>query len=239
MARINIRRDIEIKRNPIEKALMKIKEFFSKNSKSVLYVFLGIIALLIITFPVVIYIDSVANRQQVQFEQIMETYHANAGAEGEENNQKAKETIASLKKLVDSSHFGYAHTQGYYVLGNLYYSEKMYKEAKEALLTYVDKAPDDSVFAAAALLKAGIAAEEAGDIDGALKILKKMEEDKNFSKSVVADQLNYHLARLYAKKGDAFKAREYFNIVVNTYGMSPYAEMAKKHLFTLGGKTGL
>jgi TolA-binding protein len=248
MSRIKVRRQIEIERNLIEQMLLKTRDFLMVNRKIVLYSFIAVLFISAGVIAAVVFVGNINEKNLKEFEKITESYREYTTEEEKLESQdpktavkdeaaekahkeKIKGIISDLKKFIDSSSFGYAHNMAYYVLGNIYFSEKMYKEAHAALEEYADSS-SSSPFGSLALLKAGIAADESGDAKGAIAIFEELE--KKHSDSAVADQIFYQMGVMYQKKGDMFKAKEYYNKVVSGYPMSPFLQKAKKRLFLLG-----
>jgi len=229
MARINVRREIEIERNVVEQYLMDVKDFIKNHRKTVLYSMVGILAVCVIIIALFVYIDSVTSENQERFDRIMAEYkkfYPN-------DREGIRKTAAELKKFVDSSYFGFSRQMGMYMLGSIYYSEKNYKEAVPYLKKFASKT-SSTFFASLALLKAGVSYEELNDFESALKIYKELEDD--YSGSPVEDQVFYSMARAFQKKGDIINARNYLNKVVATYPQSLYADKSRKRLFVLKNK---
>ncbi len=120
---------------------------------------------------------------------------------------------------------------GYYALGNIQYSRKEYREAHENLVRYVNKAPRTTL-APLALLKAAIALEETGDLKGALELYRRLED--KYGDSIIADQIFFNAARVYAKNKDLVNSRSYYNRVIASFPESSFAQQARKRLFMLG-----
>ena len=233
MARIKVRREIEIERNIIERFLMGFKNTVKKYNKPIIYTLIGFFLLIAVTIFSLIYYENVSTSQQVEFEQIMEKYREYDEFDKEKDPKKLETLIVDLKKFKKNTYFGFSHKMSSYILGNIYFSQKKYKESKEMLIGFAGDAPS-SVFSSISLVKAATAAEEMGDVEGALKILTGMEEE--YGDSVVADQLFYNLAGIYAKKGDLFKSRQYYNKVTTSFQQSPFSQKAKKRLFLLNSE---
>jgi len=96
---------------------------------------------------------------------------------------------------------------------------------------YADKAPKTTL-APLALLKAAIALEEANDLKGALEVYKRLED--KYGDSIIADQILYNAARVYAKNKDLVNSRNYYNKVIASFPESAFAEEARKRLFLMG-----
>jgi len=223
-------RKIEIERNVIEQFLMDAKDFLKDNRKAALYSMVAFLGAIVIVIGAVIAVDIVSTRNNLRFEKIIEEYEKYSAAG---DTEKIKGLTAELKTFVDDTWFGFAHTMGYYLLGNMYYVQKEYGEAGACLVRYADKQPKSSL-APLALLKAGIALEEAGDLKGSVEIYRRLAD--RYSESIVADQIFFNQGRIYRKMNDIVNARASYNRVISSFPESVYAQMAKKRLFMLGGK---
>lgn len=230
MERIKVRKEIKIERNVIERFLMYLKNFVRDNRKTVFSLFIGIMVAAVLLISGLIYFDKTSLSDQVKFEKIMTDYR-----EYSTNNKKINinKIINDLKGLADSTYFGFVHEMSFYVIGNIYFSEKQYKNAIEYLLKYVDIAPS-SMFSAIALQKAAIAAEEINDLTAALKIYKQLEKD--YSGSIIAEQIYFNLGRIYSKKNDILSSKRSYRRVISSFPNSLFAEKAKKRLFLIGLK---
>lgn len=222
-------RKIEIERNVIEQFLMDAKDYLKDKKRLALYSLVGLAAVLVIIIAAVVAVDNVNTRNNLRFEKIMDDYakYMEAG-----DSEKTKGLTGELRKFIDDTWFGFAHTMAYYALGNLYYDQKEYSEASKCLLHYADKKPKTAL-APLALLKAAIALEEAKDLKGAMDIYKRLEE--KYASGMIADQIFFNQARVYGKMKDIVNARASYNRVISSFPESAYAQMAKKRLFLLGG----
>jgi len=223
------RREIEIQRNIIEKSLMFLKDSFRKNRKAFLYSLGG--ALLAILFIIIgfLYYDMKATRDLVAFERALDEYQEIT--DDAERKERVLKTVAELDKLVASSHWGFVDEYGSYIIGNLLYTENMFQEAKKYYLQFVDESPS-SFFAPLALQQAARSAEMLGTVDEALTLYQQLESE--YGDSQFADHIYYNLGRIYGRRGDIFKAREYYNRVIISFPQSLFSEKAKKNLFLLG-----
>jgi tetratricopeptide (TPR) repeat protein len=219
---------IEIERNVIEQFLMDIKNLAKKNRKLVVYAIVGLLVFTVIIIAAAVAADFVTTRDEGRFEKIMDEY-ARYSALGDSG--KAKTTIADLKKFIDSTYFGFPHAMAFYALGNLYYNQKEYLEAKKYLVRFAEKEPG-SHLAPMALMKGAIALEEAKDLKGALELYQRLEN--KYAESIMADQIFFNMARLYGKMNDVLNSRKYYNRVISGFPESAFVVQAKKRLFTLG-----
>jgi tetratricopeptide (TPR) repeat protein len=219
---------IEIERNVIERSLMKVKEAARKNRKLVLYAIIGLLAVLVVIIAAVVVVESVNTRNELRFEKILDDYNRYVS---EKDNAKIKGVIAELKEFTGSTYFGITRAMGFYLLGNIYYDGKEYREASGFLVKYADKEPKTSL-APIALLKAAVALEEAGDLKGAKEIYGRLED--KYSDSIIADQIYFNMARMYAEMKDPVNSRNYYKKVITSYPDSVFTMEARKRLFMLG-----
>lgn len=230
MAKIKVRTNIDIERNPVERILMKIAEILKANRKLVLYIFGAIFLGLILTIVASVVVDMRSTDQQIRYEAIMDEYYKNR-----KDTKTVEKTIFDLQKLADSSYIGFSSKMPYYMMGNLYYDLKKFKEARKCLLIFADK-DSSEVFTPLALLKAALSLEEMGQLDDALISLKELEE--KYGEGMVADQVLYNIGRIHSIKGDPSQAKIYFNRVIAQFPRSVLAGRAKQRLIlTEGQKT--
>jgi len=223
------RREITIERNVIENALMAAKDFVKRNRKAVLYSALGVVLLLVFVLAAYVYYERKAAAEMVKFEQIMDRYRAQA-RQGTGNNAGSFIIIEEMKNLVGSSSWGFVDTMGDYVLGGMYFDSKSYSDARRHYTKFADDNPD-SDFAVLALQKAAVAAEHMGFYGEALQTYQKLEE--RFGDTPYADQISYDLARMYQKKGDIYKAKEYYHKVITSHPRSVFSARSRHRLFLL------
>jgi len=222
MAKIKVKTNIDIERNPVERILMKIAEILKANRKLVLYIFGAIFLGLILTIVASVIVDMRSTDQQIRYEAIMDEYYKNR-----KDTKIVEKTIAELQKLADSAYIGFASKMPYYMMGNLYYDLKKFKEARKYLLIFANK-DSSEVFTPLAFLKAALSLEEMGKLDDALVSLKKLQE--KYGEGMVADQVLYNIGRIYSIKGDPAQAKIYFNRVIAQFPQSVLAGRAKQRL---------
>ncbi|MBN2039485.1 MAG: tetratricopeptide repeat protein [Spirochaetes bacterium] len=220
-------RKIEIERNVIERFLMRVKDLVRNKKRPLIYSSIIFVILAVLIISGIVYYHSRENRELIQFEKILDDYYSETGEKVRDLNR----TLDELNKIIESSMWGYVNENGYYIVAGLYFNADKHNEGKEYLLKFVENSPS-SFFAPLALHRAGIVSEKLNDIDGALKIYKKLETEYN--DSVIADEIYYDLGRIYHLQGDVFKAKEYFNKVISDFPVSMFAVKAKKRLLLLG-----
>jgi tetratricopeptide (TPR) repeat protein len=226
----NAKHEIEIKRNPVERMLMKIKNFIKSNKKAAAVFFLILVIISGFVAAGFIYYENVNNADTAKLELLVEKYNE-ASKSG--NSTAAASVINEIIDLGRTSKLGFASKMSSYTAGNFLYNEKKYKEAADMLVAFADK-NSSSIFAPLALQKAALALEEAGNIDNAFPLYTRLEKD--YSGSIIADQIYYNFGRIYAIKGDLTNAKKYFNMVISSYPQSQFVELAKKRIFMLSYK---
>ena len=227
MGRIRIKNEIEIERNPVERILISVKDFFRTNFRPALFALLGFLIAACLTVAFLAYRETAVEKNMIEFEKIMKEYES---IEASKNREDIGKIIVRVKEFTSSTFFGFHHDLGYYLLGNLYFSERQFKEAGQCLLTFAGKV-SDPMLKSVALFKAGAAAEESGDLDSALEIYMKLENIKK--DNIVEDQVYYCMARVYEAKGDLINSKKYLNMLISGFPQSPLTESARKRLIMM------
>jgi len=226
MADIKKKSSIEIERNPIENFLMKVRDFSKNNRRKVMIVSLLILVILVVALASYVLLTRSSEKELIKFEVLVDNYRSDPM-----NPEVRNKTISGLENLISETRFGFIHAMSHYFIGNIFFTEKKYKEAYDMFEFFIKKSSDDKVFIPIAVNKASICLEEQGKIDEAIAFLVKFESD--YSDSIVSDQIHYNLGRLFSLKNNQIKAREYFNNVVAKYPDSIYAERSKERLLLL------
>lgn len=224
-------REIEIKRNIIEKSLMAVKDYVRGNKKLLLYILAASLLLIVLIVTGFVYYDKEEKSELAEFEKILFNYATEL--KGDEKN--LQNVVDSLNKIIDSSYWGYVNENGYYVIAGLYLSHKKFGEAKKYLLKFVKQSPS-SFFAPLALQRAAVACEQTNDIDEAFRIYQQLERE--YENSLITDEIYYDLGRMFHHKGETLKARDYYNKLISSNPASLLASRAKKKLLLLSYNTG-
>ena len=207
---------------------MQAKTFVTDNKKLVRYTMLGLFAAIVLTIAAIVAVELVLARDRKRFEKIIDDY-AKYSVMGD--TERSRAAVNDLKKFIDATYFGFPHNMAFFVLGNIYYSEKNYKEADYNLVRFAGK-ESSTIFAPQALIKAALAREEAGDLKGARELYRRLEE--KYGDTVLADQIFFNYGRLCWKMKDVFNSRRYYNKVITAFPDSSFAILARKRLFMLG-----
>ncbi len=223
------RRDITIKRNIIENALMFLKDYIKNHRSLVLYGLLSLVGVSALLIGGMMYYDSRQTGELERFEEVLDHYRSYRG-DDRGRTGAFYATVAELDKIVESSRWGYVNRVGYYVIGNLYFNEKKYDQAKKYFLLQAEK-DRSSAFSILSLQKAAVACEYMENPNDAFELYRRLEREH--ADSPVADQIYYDLGRMYQKRKDVFKAREYFHKVITSYPNSVFSRRAKQRLFLM------
>jgi len=223
------RREITIERNVIENSIMAAKDFIKGHRRLVLYSLLGVLLAAVLGIAGSIFYEHRAASEMAKYERIMERHRAQVQS-GSATPANTFVLIEELKTLVDSSYWGFVHDNGNYIIANLYFGAKSFNEAKVHYLKYAEQNPR-SEFAVMSLQKAAVSTEHMGYYEDALKVYQEME--RKFGDGSYADQISYDIARMYQKKGDIYKAKEYFHKVISSHPRSVFSARARHRLFLL------
>ena len=213
---------IEIARDPLEKLLMKVKQFLFKNRKWVLISIISLVALIIISIVAVVLVEHHIKKQKQHFEEIIMIY-ATSGQR--ENPEFVNLVVDELQQVLESSYFGTTTRKPYFIIGDVLYSVGDYERSAENLIKYADKSRS-KVMASVSLQKAAIALEEAGDIDRALRVYERLL--RRYSALPTYDEFLYNAARVYAINGDNSNSNRYFDMLRSAYPQSVFAERARQ-----------
>ncbi len=224
------KRDIQIHRNVIENFIMFLKDQIKKRRKLVIWVLASIVIVFIIVIAGFIYVEHRAERELMEYETIMDRYRILGDGSSDADKTNFRIVVDDMKKLIGSSSWGFVNRYGDYVMGNMYFSKKMYNDAKNYYIKYAEHRPSD-VFAPIAIQMAAMACEDMGNDSEAFSLYQGMERD--YLHSIVADQIFYNLGRMYQKKKDIFKAKEYYHRVITLYPNSQYSSQAKRKLLLI------
>ena len=224
--KVKSRNTIVIARNPVERILMRLKDFIIKKRTIISYSLVIVLILTVLGVGAFVFFDKRSHNFLVQYESIMSEYDAKDGGE-------LTGIIEKLNDLRKKASFGSVYQKATWSVGNLYFEQGKFNEAYDVLSEFSGKSSYE-IYSVLALLKAGCAAEEEGDIDKALGIYKKLEE--KHGRGICADSIFYNLGRVYNLKGDFSQSRKYYNILIADYPDSVLAQSAKKRLFFIKGK---
>jgi len=217
---------IEIQRSKIEQFLMSVKDLIQKNSRKVFTVFISVVIILSALLTVYVFYNRSAEKELVRFEIIIGKYRTDPLKQDIKEN-----TITELRKLIADTKFGFVHDLSHYYLANILFDENKFNEAFDAFSVFIKKSSSKDVFVPIAVNKSALCLEEQGKLDEAIDLLNRFDEKNN--DTIVSDQINYNIGRLYSLKNNQIKAREYFSSVIIKYPRSIYAERSKERIFLL------
>ena len=220
-----IKKAITINRGAIEGFLMMLKDKIKGNKRLFAVIGLSLIVLVCAAIAFLVYYDNAVEKSLVSYSKIQDELQYSDGSD--EAKLKAATDILNLKK---KSRFGYVAKNGNYIAAGLFFQAKKYETA---LSNYEKFASDNkkSFLAPLAYLQQGVCLEYLGNYDKALEVYKSLEG--KFSDSEFADRIFYDVARMFAKKGDIAKSKEYFEKVKIKYPDSQYSVFAAQRLMLL------
>ncbi|MCL1911497.1 MAG: tetratricopeptide repeat protein [Leptospirales bacterium] len=224
--KVKSRNTIVIARNPVERILMKLKDFIIRKRTVISYSLIIALGLVVLGTAAFIFFDRRSHNLLIRYESIMSEYDTKDAG-------KRADIIEKLNNLREKAVFGSVYQKATWSAGNLYFEEGKFEEAGNALIEFSDKSSYE-IYSVLASLKAGCAAEEEGNLDKALAIYKKLEE--KHGRGVCADSIFYNLGRAYSLKGDFSQSGKYYNILLADYPNSVFAQSAKKRLFFIKDK---
>lgn len=225
-----IDREVTVHRNFVEQALIDVREYIRAHRSVAIKVAISVGVAIVLGIAAIVYVDYKIKKDTADFEAVLDEYRTTYTTDANERNEKFVRTVSRLKAITDNSYFGYVHRNGYYIIASLYFNERDYKSAA----SYYEKASQyaSPLFASLALQQAGIASEYLNNIDEALRYYLLCES--KYKDGYNIDQILYSIGRMYAQKGEYFKAREYFNRVSTEYPQSFFAKKAAQHSIFLG-----
>lgn len=225
-----IDREVTVHRNIVEQALMDVRDYIRAHRSVAIKVAISVGVAIVLGIAAIVYADYKIKKDTADFEAVLDEYRTTYTTDVNERNEKFLRTVTRLKAITDNSYFGYVHRNGYYIIASLYFNEKDYGNAA----SYYEKASQHAspLFASLALQQAGIASEYLNNIDEALRYYLLCES--KYKDGYNIDQILYSIGRMYALKGEYFKAREYFNRVSTEYPQSFFAKKATQHSIFLG-----
>ncbi|MCU0844024.1 MAG: tetratricopeptide repeat protein [Spirochaetes bacterium] len=224
-------RDIEIRRNVVERALMAAKEYAKEHLRLVVYCAIGLLATVLLFSAGYLYYENREADELARFEKILDDYRNLQFAGEAERTAALEKTASEIIAASDSSYWGYVRRNGYYVAAGLYYDARMYEKALASYLAFADRSPR-SFFAPLGLQQAARSYEATGRNREAIAVYERLVKD--YADSAVADQILYDAGRLYQMEGDLFKSRESFNRLMTLFPKSPFARKARERLMLLG-----
>lgn len=219
---------VTVHRNAIEQFLMSAKDFIKAYRKKIVIAATSFFVLFVLIVSFAVYSEIKEENDILAYEKIIKEF-AEKSLDKEKKEKALEEATKQLIALTDSSISGYINENGYYIVAGLYFSEKKYKKAKEFYMKYVDDS--SSIFTPLALRQAALCDEWNKNYDSALKIYEQLADD--YADSPFADQNLYDLGRMFQKKGNSDKAKEYYNKLITAHPNSVYLKNVKKRLFAL------
>ncbi|MDR2470715.1 MAG: tetratricopeptide repeat protein [Treponema sp.] len=152
---------------------------------------------------------------------------------GTEAGTGTAETDALLEELegLGRSSFGYAAARAYSLRGGVYAARGEWQKAEEAYTASAEKGAN-TYLAPLSLYNAAVAAEERGNLDGAIAYYRRSLDFRGDSPAVYRAWFN--TARIYEAKKDVSSAEEaYRSLLEKAPAESAWAKLAQSRLIAL------
>ncbi len=140
---------------------------------------------------------------------------------------------AALEAVRDQHGSSRAAREATYVLGNAYYQQGRFDEARATFESFLSKPLYDDLMQDGARLGIAASKEGAGDLSGALADYRALWDTGSGAGARL--EAGLHAARLAKAQGDAAGARSIYQTIVDRYPDSPEAEDARFELMALPG----
>lgn len=216
-----------------EKILERISDFLINNKKPLLIILAAVvlaIAIVLVSLSIVnnnkaamlLEIDSLEARYQNLLQQDDTTDDYSANLETLKND---------LNILAEKGGSSYPVIKANYLLGSLA-AEKENWENAEAYFQKAYEIGTKFYTAPLALINVGVALEEQGKVDEALKTYVKVWDEFGTDSAVGAKAL-FSQARIYDNQGDSELAKALFNQLIDNFPNSDYSKIAKNQVIYL------
>ena len=213
----------------------RLNDFIQKNRK-VLIIGLGsIIAAVIVLVAVFVLKDSLQSQALSKVEELQRRYEAvryEIGSEGQETAQREDINILlNDLSLFERNHSGYAAARAYAISASIYEGMQNWQEAENAWASAA-KAGVKTYIAPVAFYNAAVAAEELGNINGAIELYNKaLENEKAFP---AAPRAQFSIGRLQESQGNNSSALvSYLTLVSKLPQDQIWANLAQSRILAL------
>jgi tetratricopeptide (TPR) repeat protein len=238
---------LEIKRDAIEKFLMRIKDSIKKHKKAAIAVVCTIVLLCAAAVVGAVLYQKSVDDSLAEYAKISDDFDDSVRKISEdiprtmENydllnskiNELKADTAVKIVKLKEKSKFGYIARDGYYLAGGYYLEAEKNEEAIKYFELFIKENPE-SELAPLALFSIGVSYENSGNIDKALENYLSIE--KKYPNGKFNARNLYDIGRMYQKKGDLAKAKEYYEKVKVQHTNTLHSDYATARLMLLNTK---
>ncbi|MCR4939454.1 MAG: tetratricopeptide repeat protein [Treponemataceae bacterium] len=199
------------------------------------FILLCVIGLLIVASVVFAVIYMVDNNNKktgfnalddLQYQYVNLKNETNPAEETDEQKAKVQEILIQVKNLADENSGNPVGSRSYMFEAEIEYGTGDYAAAKDSWLKAVS-ANEKAYTTPLCWFNASVCCENLGDVDGAVELLLKALERKDFSMKARA---LYSLGRIEDQREDYAKAAEYYTRLSDEYGDQTLGQVAKSRL---------
>ncbi len=145
--------------------------------------------------------------------------------------EKEKKIIEELNNIINEGTKNYPYERALFILGNIYYSDKQWKDSADAFMK-ITKAFPKSYLSPISLINAAAAYEELGNIDKAIENYQRVvDEYKNISPDAARSM--FAIGRLYEEKSDFDAAKKTYNNLIDTFSSGNWTNLARSRIIYL------
>jgi len=201
-------------------------------------ILLSIIGLLIVVsiiFTVVYLIDNNTKKtgfnalDDLQYQYVNLKNESSPGEETDEQKAKAQEILIQVKNLAEKNSGNVVGSRAYMFEAEIEFASGKFDEAKNAWLSAAS-INEKAYTTPLCWYNASVCCENLGDIDGAVELLLKTLDRKDFS---MKSRALYSLGRIEEQRGDYTKASEYYTRLFDEYGSQTLGQVAKSRLIEM------
>ncbi len=200
----------------------------------VLLSIIGILIVASVVFAVVYMIDQKNKKtgfnalDDLEYQYVNLKNEASPDNETDEQKEKAQEILIQVKNLADKNSGNPVGSRSYMFEAEIEFSKGDYASAKDSWLKAV--ASNEKAYTSPLCwYNAAVCCENLGDLDGAVELLLKALERKDFSLKVRA---LYTLGRIEEQRQNYAKASEYYSKLYEDYSDTTLGKVAKSRLIT-------
>jgi len=206
----------------------KINDFI-KNNRKAIFTIVGILLFLFIALIAFISISDALNKKAIAaVDELSAQYDELSLVNDEDYRAQDVENLLTNLKTFAAKTKGFAGSKAWSMIGQIYSGRKDWKQAQEAWLSAA-KIGNKTYLAPIALFNAAAAAEEQGNLEQAIDLLKQCVAHK--FEFPAAPHAQFSIGRLYETLGDIPSAIEaYRNVMIKWSEMPVWQNLARSRL---------
>ncbi len=162
----------------------------------------------------------------------LSTFQTNADASDDEIAAKEAATIEAVYEIASKNSKNAVGSRAYLLAAELEFKNENWDKARTAYENAA-AANEKAYTAPLAWYNAAICCEELGDIDGAVALIAKACERKDF---VTAPRAMFNAGRMEEQRGNYSAAKEWYNKVNDSFVNDNWANLAKSRLISLSAE---